>query len=165
MQKTDKKNETQLISARKRSLKAHNKLPFSRQWIKDINGVNFINDAVSSDLNWAIESIHLAEKPIIWIVGQITEKINYDLLKKHLNGKVEAIISFGEYTKSHHYKMSALVPFYNNQSNLEEAVQRAWSVSNPTFTILFSPACYDNQKSESIEDRGHFFNHLINKLN
>ncbi len=164
MQKTNKKTENPLLTARKQSLKNINKMPFNRQWVKEVNGVNFINDSASTDLEWALNTIQQSNHPIIWIVGEIKEEINYEALKNKLKNKVEAIISYGQLSKEHHYKMEAMVPFYSAQANLTKAFERTWSVANPKFTIVFSPACLDENNWENVKERGQFFNDLINQL-
>ena len=164
MQKTNKKTENKLVSARKNALQNINKMPFNRQWVKEVEGVNFINDSASVDLEWALETIEQSDKPIIWIMGETKDAINYQDLKALLNNKVEAIVSYGEFTKEHNYKMEAMVPFYSHQSDLEGAFNRAWAVANPKFTIVFSPACKDEKWWDDIEERGHFFNSLIKTI-
>jgi UDP-N-acetylmuramoylalanine--D-glutamate ligase len=164
MHKTNKKTENQLVSARKNALKNINKTPFNRQWTAEIEGVNFINDSASVDLEWALETIEQSNKPIIWIMGETIDTIDYQNFKSFLNDKVEAIISYGQFTKEHNYKMEAIVPFYSTHNGLENALNRAWDVANPKFTIVFSPACKDEKWWDDYEERGDFFNSLINKL-
>jgi len=164
MQKTNKKTENQLMSARKNALQNINKMPFNRQWVKEIEGVNFINDSASVNLEWALQTIEGSNKPIIWIMGETKDSMDYQYLKSFLNNKVEAIISYGEFTKEHNYQMEAMVPFYSSQNDLEDALKRAWAVANPKFTIVFSPACKNEKWWDDIEERGHFFNTLINTL-
>lgn len=164
MNKTGKKLENTLLNARKNSLEQINKAPFNRQWVAEVDGVNFINDSLSMDIDWAIETIQNSEKPIIWILGETNEPLDYTWLKEFLKGKVEAIISYGDFTKSHKYKMEALVPFYSEHENLEDAFDRTWAVANPEFTIVFSPACPDQKWWNDIEERGNFFNQLIEKV-
>ena len=156
--------ENSLVSARKKALQNINQMPYNRQWIAEVEGVNYINDSVSVDLEWALETIAQSEKPIIWILGQTKDVIDYQSLKAFLNGKVEAIISYGEFTKEHNYKMEAMVPFYSVQNDLEGAFKRARAVANPKFTIVFSPACADEKWWDDVEQRGVFFNQLINNI-
>ena len=164
MQKTDKKIENALLSARKNSLENINKIPFNRQRVAEADGVNFINDSVSMDIDWAIETIQNSDKPIIWLLGETKEALDYPWLKTFLKGKVEAIVSYGDFSKEHKYKMEALVPFYSQQESLEKAFDRAWAVANPKFTIVFSPGCADEKLWNDVEERGQFFNQLINKI-
>jgi UDP-N-acetylmuramoylalanine--D-glutamate ligase len=164
MQKTNKKTDNPLVFARKSALKKINKKPFNRQWIKEINGINFINDSASVDLEWALETIEQSDKPIIWIMGEAKDVMDYQSLKLFLKEKVEAIISYGEFTKEHNYKMESIIPFYSSQNDLKSALNRAWAVANPKFTIVFSPACKDEKWWDDMEERGHFFNSMINTL-
>lgn len=164
MNKTEKKLENALLNARTESLKQIHKMPFNRQWVAEVDGINFINDSLSLDIDWAIETIENSDKPIIWILGETKEPLNYTWLKDFLKGKVEAIVSYGEFSKDHKYKMEALVPFYSQHDNLENAFDRTWAVANPKFTIVFSPACADQKWWNDIEERGQFFNQLIDKI-
>ena len=164
MQKTDKKIENALLNARKNSLEKINEMPYNRQWIAEVDGVNFINDSYAKDIQWAIETIENSDKPIIWILGETKDELDYSGLKTFLKGKVEAIVSYGEFSKDHKYKMEAIVPFYSQQENLEKAFDRAWRVANPRFKIVFSPGCSDEKLWNDVEERGHFFNQLIKKI-
>ena len=164
MQKTDKKVGNALLNARKATLENINKISFSREFVAEIDGVKLINDSQSLDIDWAIETIESSDKPIIWIVGETQETLDYTWLKTFLKGKVEAIVSYGAFTKEHKYKMEALVPFYSQNDDLENAFNRAWAVANPKFTIVFSPACKNENLWNTPEERGQFFNKLINNI-
>jgi len=164
MNKVEKKIENALLNARKQSLENINKIEFSREFVAEIDGVKFINDAQSMDMDWAIETIDNSDKPIIWILGETKESLDYSWLKTFLKGKVEAIVSYGNFSKEHKYKMEALVPFYSQQDNLENAFNRTWAVANPKFTIVFSPACSDETIWNTPEERGLFFNKLIETI-
>jgi len=164
MNKVEKKIENALLNARKQSLETINKIEFSREFAAEIDGVKFINDAQSIDMDWAIETIENSDKPIIWILGETKETLDYTWLKTFLKGKVEAIVSYGDFSKEHKYKMEALVPFYSEHDNLENAFKRTWAVANPKFTIVFSPACSDETIWNTPEERGLFFNTLIETI-
>ncbi len=164
MQKTDKKVGNAFLNARKESLDKINKIPFNRQWVAEVDGVNFVNDSMSMDIDWAIETIQNSNKPIIWILGETKEALDYTWLKSFLSDKVEAIVSYGTFSKEHKYKMEALVPFYSQHDNLNDAFDRTWAVANPKFTVVFSPACADEKLWENPTERGNFFNELIEKI-
>ncbi|MGV6861777.1 MAG: hypothetical protein ACWA41_08390 [Putridiphycobacter sp.] len=164
MDKTKNITTNKLVSARREGLKEINKIVFNRQWVAELNGINFINDSASIDLDWALETIELSDKPIIWIMGETKADLDYGMLKEILKNKVEAIISYGEFSKDHNYNMEAMVPFYSPHSNLKDAFNRAWAVANPKFTIVFSPACKNENWWTNIEERGQFFNDLIESI-
>jgi|GEM_PF-1816835 len=164
MNKVEKKIENALLNARKQSLENIHKTVFSREVIAEIDGVKFVNDAQSMDMDWAIETIENSDKPIIWILGETKESLDYNWLKTFLKGKVEAIVSYGDFSKEHKYKMEALVPFYSQHDNLENAFNRTWAVAIPKFTIVFSPACSDEAIWNTPEERGMFFNKLIETI-
>lgn len=164
MNKIEKQLENALIDARKKALKEINKVNFSREFVAEINGVKFINDSQSIDMDWAIETIQNSEKPIIWIMGNVSADLDYSWLKSFLKGKVEAIVSYGDFSKEHKYNMEAAVPFYSEHQDLKAAFDRTWAVANPKFTIVFSPACADENLWNNIEERGQFFNQLVNKI-
>ena len=70
MQKTDKKIENVLLSARKKSLQHIKKVSFDKELVAEIDGVKFINDSQSISMEWALDTIQKSEKPIIWILGE-----------------------------------------------------------------------------------------------
>lgn len=164
MQKTDEKVENALLNARQKSLENINKIAFNREFIGEVDGVKFINDSQSVDLDWALETIQNSDKPIIWILGEAKEALDYTWLKTFLKGKVEAIVSYGSFSKEHKYKMEALVPFYSEHDNLESAFDRTWAVANPKFTIVFSPACQNQDLWNDVDERGQFFNKLVENI-
>jgi len=164
MNKIEKKTEDLLLNARKASLTNINKLEFNQELVVEINGVKIINDSQSLNIEHAIETIQNSEKPIIWILGEANQPLDYTWLKTFLKDKVEAIVSYGKFSKEHKYKMEALVPFYSQHDDLESAFNRTWAVSNPKFTIVFSPACRNENLWDTPEERGQFFNKLINNI-
>jgi UDP-N-acetylmuramoylalanine--D-glutamate ligase len=164
MNKIEKQLENALIKARQKALDEINKVSYNREFVAEVNGVKFINDSQSADWEWAMETIQSSEKPIIWIMGQTAEVIDYNWLKTFLKGKVEAVVSYGSFSKEHKYNMEATVPFYSEHNDLDSAFDRVWSVANPEFTVVFSPACLDEKLWQSVEERGQYFNQLIKKI-
>ena len=163
MQKTDKKIENVLLSARKKSLQHIKKVSFDKELVAEIDGVKFINDSQSINIEWALDTIQKSEKPIIWILGETKGLLDYQELKSFLKGKVEAIVSYGSFTKEHQYNMGSTVPFYSEQDDLEKAFICARAIANPKFTIVFSPGCDDELWSD-VYERGEFFNQLIKNI-
>lgn len=164
MQKTDKKVENAFVKAREEALSKAQKLSFDREWMGEVNGIHFINDAKALDLDWTLESIKNTESPIIWLTGNWNQEVDYSWLKNQLNGQVEAVVAYGDFSKNHKYQMEATVPFYSEHETLAEAFNRVWAVANPKFTILFSPATEVEDEWSSWSERGLAFNDLVRNL-
>jgi UDP-N-acetylmuramoylalanine--D-glutamate ligase len=130
-----------------------------------VNGVTYINNSASTDVDSTWLALDKIEKNIIWIAGGVDRGNDYSMLKDLVNDKVLHIVCLGTYITK------IFKAFSNNNSHLiinassaDEAVHHASLLAKEGDTVLLSPACASYDLFESVEDRGIQFKQAVNDL-
>lgn len=134
------------------------------QYLKSIEGVDFVNDSRSTNINsvwFALESMY---KPIAWIMNiDDIDLITEDLLES-INKKVSRIIIQGVYN-------SEILDFFTGLGkevfftmNLEDAVRTAYYSCKQGDVVLFSPGTTSNGIYRTYRERGDKFIEAVAQL-
>jgi len=130
-----------------------------------VNGVNYINNSASTDVDSTWLAMDKIEKNIIWIVGGVDRGNDYSMLRDLVNDKVLHIVCLGTYiTKIFKAFSNSNSHVIINASSAEEAVHHASLLAKEGDTVLLSPACASYDLFESVEDRGQQFKRAVNDL-
>lgn len=138
------------------------------QFVRDVNGVSFVNDSKSTSPDSTITAISaFYKKPLILILGGSDKKASFDTLSKKIkNSKnVKLVIVNGATSK----KIIDSLKRYNIKNyilsnNFENAVNLAKQSALKGDTILLSPACASFDYFSSFEERGEKFMEIVNKF-
>ncbi len=129
-----------------------------------INGVEYINDSVSVDINTTWQSLERIQKTVIWIAGGSSKNNNYEQMRGMIREKVKVIICFGKEQvnifKTYHNDVKIVI----NANNLRDAIVIAEKFSEENECVLFSPACASYEEFENYEKRGEAFKAEVSKL-
>lgn len=130
-----------------------------------INGVTYINNSASTDVDSTWLAMDRIENNIIWIVGGVDRGNDYTMLKDLVNDKVLHIVCLGTYiTKIFKAFSQSSQHVIINASSAEEAVHHASLLAKEGDTVLLSPACASYDLFENVEDRGQQFKRAVNDL-
>lgn len=145
------------------SLQSFEGVPHRLEFVREINGVKFINDSKATNVNSLWYALESFDEPIILIAGG-KDKGNdyskvYDLVKK----KVKLIIAIGESKEKVYNEFKNLTNVVKVDS-MEEAVKKAYSEAKPGDVVLLSPACASFDMFEDFEHRGEVFKKIVNEL-
>jgi UDP-N-acetylmuramoylalanine--D-glutamate ligase len=134
------------------------------EFVKNIEGVDFVNDsrATNSNAVWfAIESMH---QPIIWITNINDQDLITEDLKQVIQEKVKIIVMQGAYN-------TALEDFFKKMNkdvymviNLEDAVRTAFYAGSSEETVLFSPGVVSSGMYRTYRERGKKFKEAVAQL-
>jgi UDP-N-acetylmuramoylalanine--D-glutamate ligase len=131
-----------------------------------VNGVTYINNSASTDVDSTWLALDKVEKNIIWIAGGVDRGNDYSMLKDLVNDKVLHIICLGTFITNIYKAFGQTnVHVIINTSSAAEAVHHASVLAKEGDTVLLSPACASYDLYESIEDRGDHFKNAVNDLN
>jgi UDP-N-acetylmuramoylalanine--D-glutamate ligase len=135
--------------------------------VATINDIEIINDSKATDLNATAHSLHLMDKPVVWISGCNPLGQDLQLIAKLVKYKVKSIICFGDerFAMSYMQRMQPLVDHISWYDDLDVAVYKAWSQSRKGDIMLFSPGCPGFGQFEDYRQRAESFNRIIEKLN
>ncbi|MDD5194349.1 MAG: Mur ligase family protein [Candidatus Omnitrophica bacterium] len=137
-------------------------LPHRLQFVRKVNGVNFINDSKSTNPSatmWALKNI---KGNIVLIAGGKDKGVDYTTLEQHLR-KVKKVNLIGQAADKIKKALEPCVPIEVFPS-LEAAVSASLKDADKGDTVAFSPMCSSFDMFSSYMDRGRRFMAAVNKL-
>lgn len=159
-----KSYKDQLLEARNKSMSLFGDIAHRLESFKEWNGVEFINDSKSTDLDSTYYSLELVGKPMVWIVGSTDIENDYSIFNKLVKFKVKSIICFGDPETRIKYSFANLVDTYAHKETLEDAVALAAELAKSGDAVLFSPACASYDHYSDFRERGNAFKSEVEKL-
>ena len=138
------------------------------EFVREINGVKWYNDSVSSSPTRTIAGINSYDEDIVLIAGGYDKNLDYTPLACEMVGKVSKLILFGD-TKDKILKAVNNNKGLDNidiyvENDLNGVVDRAYKVAKDNEIVLFSPASASFDMFKNFADRGLQFKDLVNKL-
>ena len=138
------------------------------EFIREINGVKWYNDSVSSSPTRTIAGLNSYDEEIVLIAGGYDKNLDYTPIARPILDNVKILILYGA-TKDKIY--NAVMKEKTNEDieiyvcdSLNDVVNKAHSVSKSGDTVLFSPASASFDMFKNFMDRGIKFKDLVNKL-
>ncbi|SDG68692.1 UDP-N-acetylmuramoyl-L-alanine--D-glutamate ligase [Psychroflexus sediminis] len=129
-----------------------------------INKVTFINDSKATNINATFYALGSMNSPTVWIVGGVDKGNVYEDLLSLVNEKVKAIVCLGIDNQKIYEAFSNCVDTIVETSNMNDAVTKAYELTEENDTVLLSPACASFDLFENYEDRGRQFKNAVNHL-
>tara|TARA_B100001057_G_scaffold286597_1_gene286714 strand:+ start:132 stop:1421 length:1290 start_codon:yes stop_codon:yes gene_type:complete len=147
-----------------KTIQKFNGLKYRQQIILKRKNLKIINDSKSTSFSSSIGLLK-SNRNIYWLLGGIPKKGDkFNLPKKYFNN-IKAFV-YGENKKFFNKKLKGKIEFKNFRS-LNDALNRILIIiKKEKFkdkTILFSPCAASFDSFKNFEDRGLYFNKLINK--
>ncbi|MEN6294824.1 MAG: UDP-N-acetylmuramoyl-L-alanine--D-glutamate ligase [Chloroherpetonaceae bacterium] len=133
------------------------------EFVRDINGIQFINDSKATNVNSTIYALDTFDKPIVWIAGGRGDNNDYSQLDSLVLSKVKKVVCIGEEAEAiskHFYTMKPTIIC----ETMPEAIWEAYNSAESGDVVLFSPACKSFDMFMNFEHRGDVFKEIVNKL-
>ncbi|HSX11612.1 MAG TPA: UDP-N-acetylmuramoyl-L-alanine--D-glutamate ligase [Chlamydiales bacterium] len=143
-----------------RGVKSFRKPPHRIEWVAEIDGVSYYNDSKSSNIHSVMHAVERFPGPLVLIIGGVHKGSSYLPWAKSFNGKVRAIVAYGEAAPIMEKELAALFPFQRVEK-FAEAVERARREAKVKETVLLSPGCSSYDQFQSYEHRGEEFKRLV----
>lgn len=131
--------------------------------VRDINGVKFINDSKATTADSAIWAIKNINTPIILIAGGRHKGIDYRLIAPPARGKVKQVVLIGEAKEKIAVDLKGEFQI-EDAATLEGAVNKAYALAKPGYSVLFSPMCSSFDMFKDYEERGRAFKKIVLNL-
>jgi len=145
------------------SLSAYEPKPHRCEFVRQIGGVDYVNDSKATNLD-AVEKALLAQsKPVVLIAGGKDKGFTFDPLRPLVKEKVRSTILIGEMAESIAQAWSGAVKS-EIANSLADAVERAHAIAGPGEVVLFSPGTSSFDMFKSYADRGDQFRALVQAL-
>ncbi|MGA1842150.1 MAG: UDP-N-acetylmuramoyl-L-alanine--D-glutamate ligase [bacterium] len=138
-------------------------LPHRLEKVRNIRGVDFVNDSKGTNVGAVIKAIESVNDPIILIAGGKDKGGDFSTLSQLVQEKVRAIFLIGEATE----KIAGVLGAYTKiikSDNLQSAVRDAYRMARSGYTILFSPGCASFDMFKDYKDRGEKFKQIVEGL-
>lgn len=145
------------------SLKGFEGVPHRLEFVREINGVKFINDSKATNVNSLWYALESFDEPIILIAGGRDKGNDYSKVYELVKKKVKLIIAIGESRDKIYNEFKNLTKVIKVDS-MEEAVRSAYEEASSGDVVLLSPACASFDMFEDFEHRGEIFKKLVNEL-
>jgi UDP-N-acetylmuramoylalanine--D-glutamate ligase len=142
---------------------AYEPRPHRCEFVRQIGGVDYINDSKATNLD-AVEKALLAQnKPVVLIAGGKDKGFTFEPLRAVVKEKVSSTILIGEMAERIARDWDDAVKC-ELASSLADAVERAHVTAKPGEVVLFSPGTSSFDMFKSYADRGDQFRALVRAL-
>lgn len=132
--------------------------------VASVRGVQFVNDSKATNVNSVWFALESMKSPTVLILGGQDKGNDYSELSELVREKVKAIVCLGLNNEAIHAAFSNDTAIIQDALSAEEAVQKAFKLSEPGDTVLLSPACASFDLFKNYEDRGNQFKAAVKAL-
>lgn len=149
----------------KKALSAFAGVTHRLEFVKTVDGVDYINNSMCTNTDAAAASTLALKKPQIVIAGGKDKGSDFTEFAKALKEKAKAVVLIGIDRGMIEKKLTALG--YENISKaetLKEAVETARSKAVPGDCVVLTPGCASFDMFKSFEDRGCQFSETVKSM-
>ncbi|GAU78690.1 UDP-N-acetylmuramoyl-L-alanine--D-glutamate ligase [Fusibacter sp. 3D3] len=135
------------------------------EYVDTIKGRVLYNDSKGTNVDSTVCALKSMKTKTVLIAGGMDKGSTYESLFEAFEGKVTAMVLLGE--TQHKIKAEAFKNQFENcfcVKNMEEAVSKAYELSEYGDAILLSPACASWDMYENFEKRGEHFKKCVHTL-
>ena len=133
------------------------------EFVREINGVRYMNDSKGTNVGAVIKSIESFDEPLLLIAGGRDKGSDFTPLRPLIKERVKRLILIGE-AKEKIAEAVGNMTETSLASSLKEAVSIAHREAVKGDVVLLSPACASFDMFKNFEDRGIKFKEIVWKL-
>ncbi|MBF0507140.1 MAG: UDP-N-acetylmuramoyl-L-alanine--D-glutamate ligase [Nitrospirae bacterium] len=133
------------------------------EFVREINGVSFINDSKGTNVGAVVKSLESFNVPVVLIAGGRDKDGDFTGLRSLVREKVRALVLIGEARDKIRKAIGDSTRIIVEDS-LEDAVKEAREIASPGDVVLLSPACASFDMFRDFEHRGRRFKELVGNL-
>ena len=133
------------------------------EFVRDIGGIEFINDSKATNIDSTIWALKNISKPAVLIAGGRDKGSDFASIKGLVKNKVREVVLAGEASDRIAAAWDGVVPVCR-VNTFSEAVTTAYKKAKPGEMVLFSPMCKSFDMFTDYEHRGRVFKELVGKL-
>ena len=131
-------------------------LPHRMQFVRNVGGVNFINDSKATNVAAAIASVRSLDGPVVLLAGGQGKGGDFAALADAVAGELRAAVLFGEDAGLMADAFTGKAELYL-VADLDSAVARGAELAAPGETVLLAPACASFDQFPNYMRRGDAF--------
>ena len=135
-------------------------LPYSCEDEGKMNGIRWLNDSRSTNVDAAIAAIEYSDEPVVLIAGGLSQGDDFSKITEKVNGKLRGCVLFGrdswQIGKSFNgIKNKELV------EDIDDAIAVAEQIASEGDCVVFSPGCVSHDMFTDYEQRGESFSQAL----
>ncbi len=138
-------------------------LPHRLEYVGEVNGVLFYNDSKATNVDAAVRAVTSFDRSLILIAGGRHKGADYAPLVTAGRGRVKGAVFIGEAKGLLAESFRDEIPF-SFAENMEEAVNRAFSMASKRDAVLLAPACSSFDMFSDYPHRGRVFREAVEGL-
>jgi len=146
----------------KNVLRSFQGLEHRMEFVKEVNGITFINDSKGTNVGAVAKSLESFGN-LVLIMGGTDKGSDFSILKDQVNRKVKTLILIGEARDKIENALGNSVDTYKVE-DLYKAVELSMSKASSGDTVLLSPGCASFDMFENFEERGREFKKAVNEI-
>lgn len=135
-----------------------------QQYIANIEGVMYYDDAKAETVNATWFTLENIIDPVVWIAGGKAKTSDFTDLLPMVQKNVKALICIGKDNDNLMETFGDSVNEIYEAYSIEEAVKMAHLIAQEGDIVLFSPACKSDKTKETNAERGNQFTESVNRL-
>jgi UDP-N-acetylmuramoylalanine--D-glutamate ligase len=142
---------------------AYEPRPHRCEFIRQVNGVDYVNDSKATNLDAVEKALSAQSKPVILIAGGKDKGFSFEPLRALVKEKVRSSVLIGEMAERIARDWEGAVKT-ELAASLADAVERARAAAKSGEVVLFSPGTSSFDMFKSYADRGDQFRALVQSL-
>jgi len=153
--------QSKLVAERKQRLNQLGNIEHRLEFVDEVNGVEYINDAKATDINSTWYSLDCIDKPLIWIMSSSQYETDLTLYSELNLSGVKAIIVMGSNQKEVETFLLQNTELVGRVNTVMQAVEHAQLIASSGDAVLFSPSCSDFDSFRNFKDAGQQFRKAV----
>ena len=135
------------------------------EFVRTVNGIDFINDSKGTNPDATIKAIQAMKKPTVLILGGSDKKTSFIEMYEAMTPLIKHVVLLGETAPQ--LEEAAKKTGYCNYvraDSFRDAVMQAYRLAEPGDNVLLSPACASFDMFDNFEQRGEVFKQIVREL-
>lgn len=147
----------------KKSLSTFSGVEHRLEFVREINGVKFINDSKATNVDAVWYALRSFDEQMFLILGGTDKGNDYSQIVELVKSRVKKIFAIGSSAQKVYDYFSSVVEV-EIVNSLDQAIKTANDEAKNNNVVLLSPACASFDMFDNYEHRGKVFKQIVNNL-
>jgi len=137
------------------------------EFVREINGVRFINDSKGTNVDSTIQAVRAMKQPTVLMLGGSDKHCDFTPLVEIIKeNPIERIVLIGETARqiADTLDKCGYTEYVHCGRDFEAAIRKAFELAREGGNVLFSPSCASFDMFTDYEARGRIFKEIVNRL-
>lgn len=130
------------------------------EFVREINGIRFINDSKGTNPDASIRAVTAMQAPTVLLAGGFDKQVSFEAFARAVKESklIRQVILYGQTAQQIAEALKAEgYEAYGFKDDMLSAIDAAYLVAEPGYNILLSPACASFDQFSDYEERGRMF--------